>query len=228
TLGSRSHIQGEPDVQLLLFLLLLFLFLFLLLLSLFLLLLLLLFLFLLFAVVVVLLLFLLLPVPLPLVVAALVVALLLPLPLPLPLLPLLVLLVAVVVIMQRRDLESGYDPRAFEGLSDRRVRLGFVKRVYLTVTAQLAATAFLAAPIAVAGDAWLQAHAALMLYSSVGFIALLAVTFCWGDLLRKHPWNLVILAAFTSLESVSVGFMCAMYDLDSVVLCLAATAAVTA
>lgn len=104
-----------------------------------------------------------------------------------------------------------------------------MKRVYATVAVQLAATAVLAAPISTASKYWLQAHSSLLLYSTLGFVALSIGLVCGGqDLLRRHPWNIIILAGFTSLESVSVGFFCARYEAASVLWCIGITAAIAA
>mmetsp|Transcript_7427 Transcript_7427/g.18658 ORF Transcript_7427/g.18658 Transcript_7427/m.18658 type:complete len:244 (+) Transcript_7427:70-801(+) len=106
-------------------------------------------------------------------------------------------------------------------------RRNFIRKVYGTVGVQLAATAALAAPIATASDGWLEAHSALLLFSTFGFLAMFLLLFCGGaNLMRKHPTNLIILAGFTLLEAISVGFICAMYEAQSVLLCLGATAAV--
>jgi len=128
--------------------------------------------------------------------------------------------------MQRADIEAqaGANPRVH--LAVESARRGFVRKVYGLVAVQLAATAVMAAPIATAGDAWLEAHAALMVFSTLGFIALAVCLTCCTHLLRQHPVNLVILAAFTVLESVGVGFICATYEMQSVLLCLGATSAI--
>jgi len=106
-------------------------------------------------------------------------------------------------------------------------RHGFVRKVYGLVAVQLGATALLATPLATASDAWLEEHASLFLFSTAGFLALAVGLVCGlGHLLRQHPWNLVILGAFTALESVSVGFFCAMFEVQSVLICLGFTAVV--
>jgi len=106
-------------------------------------------------------------------------------------------------------------------------RRGFVQKVYGLVAVQLAATAVLAAPIATASTAWLQEHSGLFLASTVGMLVFIVMLMCGGQtLLRSHPTNLFILAAFTLLESVSLGFFCAMYEIESVLLCLGVTAAI--
>jgi len=106
-------------------------------------------------------------------------------------------------------------------------RKGFVQKVYGLVAVQLAATAAIAAPIATASDVWLQEHAGLLLFSSVGFLIFMVVLMCGGQqMLRKHPTNLLFLAGFTLLESIFVGFLCASYEMESVLLCLGVTASV--
>mmetsp|Transcript_4483 Transcript_4483/g.12349 ORF Transcript_4483/g.12349 Transcript_4483/m.12349 type:complete len:246 (+) Transcript_4483:87-824(+) len=132
------------------------------------------------------------------------------------------------------DVESGLYGRQ-SGAADsplvhmalERDRRNFVRKVYATVGVQLAATAAIAAPIAAASDGWLEAHAGLLFASTFGFLLMIPILFCCGaSLMRKHPSNLIILAGFTVFEAISVGFMCAMYEAQSVVLCLGATAAV--
>lgn len=106
-------------------------------------------------------------------------------------------------------------------------RRGFIRKVYGLVCVQLLATALLAAPMATASDTWLEAHSALFLCSTFGFLVLaVALTCGMSRLLRQYPYNLVILAMFTALEAVSVGFFCAMYEVQSVLFCLAATATI--
>merc|ERR1719215_68576 len=130
------------------------------------------------------------------------------------------------------DLESGLygQPGAGNRLVHtalERDRRNFIRKVYCTVGIQLAATAALAAPIATASDGWLEAHSALLLFSTFGFLMMFLVLFCGGaTLMRKYPSNLLILAGFTVLESISLGFICAMYEAQSVLLSLGATAAV--
>mmetsp|Transcript_32167 Transcript_32167/g.100246 ORF Transcript_32167/g.100246 Transcript_32167/m.100246 type:complete len:245 (-) Transcript_32167:217-951(-) len=132
--------------------------------------------------------------------------------------------------MQRGgDIESGRAPQSASPqvhLAVESARRDFVRKVYSLVAVQLGATAALAAPIAMASDVWLEQNAALFLASTFGFLILALSLTCCSQLLRQFPWNLVILAVFTALESVSVGFVCAMYEVQSVLWCLGATAAI--
>jgi len=132
--------------------------------------------------------------------------------------------------MYGRDIEAGARmPQASPKvhLAVESVRRAFVRKVYCLVAVQLGATALLAAPLATASGAWLEAHAALFMGSTLGLLALAVGLTCGlSHLLRQFPWNLVILAVFTALEAVSVGFVCAMYELHSVLLCFGATATI--
>mmetsp|Transcript_41883 Transcript_41883/g.91354 ORF Transcript_41883/g.91354 Transcript_41883/m.91354 type:complete len:248 (+) Transcript_41883:84-827(+) len=111
-------------------------------------------------------------------------------------------------------------------MAEESVRRAFVQKVYSLVAVQLVATAILATPIATAGEQWLQENSGLLLISTMAFLILAVSMGCCSHLLRLHPWNLLILACFTALEAISVGFYCAMYEMQSVLWCLAATGAV--
>lgn len=133
---------------------------------------------------------------------------------------------------RRGDIEAGFFNQAsaksqYVHLAVAGDRRNFVRKVYTTVALQLAATAAFATPIATASDRWLEVHSALFLFSTFGFLLMGLVLCCCGNtLMRQHPTNLFILAGFTLLESVSVGFFCAMYEAHSVLWCLAATGAI--
>jgi len=103
------------------------------------------------------------------------------------------------------------------------VRRGFVQKVYGTVAVQLCATAIIAAPIASAPRIWLSQHAGLMMFSVFGLLASSCVFCCAGHLMRQHPTNLIILAAFTCFKSIMVGFICSQYEMQSVILCFLAS-----
>lgn len=128
------------------------------------------------------------------------------------------------------DLEHGYDPRAFEAMPQDELRQSFVRKVYGTLAVQLALTAMIAAPIAVASDVWLSRNSHFMMLSLIGLLVFSVAGMCGGasSMFRKHPFNIFVLFGFTICESVVVGFTCAMYELQSVLSCLLATAAVFA
>jgi len=132
--------------------------------------------------------------------------------------------------MAYRDLEAGngYNPQAFEAMPDELLRQGFIKKVYGTLSVQLAITAVVAMPIATASDDWLEANQFLMGLSLVGLLVFCCVSMCGGanSMFRKHPTNLFVLLGFTLCESVMVGFTCACYEAQSVLLVFGITAAI--
>mmetsp|Transcript_4193 Transcript_4193/g.9136 ORF Transcript_4193/g.9136 Transcript_4193/m.9136 type:complete len:248 (+) Transcript_4193:61-804(+) len=120
------------------------------------------------------------------------------------------------------DMEMGHAPRL---QLDRR---NLVRKVYSTVAAQLCLTALIATPIATASASWLQQHAgglsSLSLWLTLG---LLFAGCCsrggMHGLMRRHPTNMVMLGVFTLAESIMVGLLCSMYEVESVLLCLGLT-----
>jgi len=121
---------------------------------------------------------------------------------------------------------TGQETKPLVHLAVESARRGFVRKVYGLVAVQLGLTALIATPIAMKSDAWIEDHFALFTCCSMGLLVLAVSLSCCSHLLRQHPTNLVILAAFTVMESVTVGFFSAMYEMQSVVLCLFVTAAV--
>mmetsp|Transcript_83258 Transcript_83258/g.193401 ORF Transcript_83258/g.193401 Transcript_83258/m.193401 type:complete len:244 (-) Transcript_83258:110-841(-) len=133
--------------------------------------------------------------------------------------------------MYGNDIEAGgrmhMSPQVH--LAVEHARRGFVRKVYSIIAVQLGATAVIAAPIAAASDVWLEEHTSLFLFSTIGFLALTMGLMCgFQNLLRQYPANFVILACFTGAEAVSVGFFCAMFELQSVLWCFGATAFIAA
>lgn len=129
----------------------------------------------------------------------------------------------------RADIENGfgYDPRVFIGLPEDAIRKDFVKKVYATLAVQLGISALIAAPISNASDKWLSANMHWMRISLLGLLSFSLVAMCGSakSMFRRHPLNLCVLLGFTICESVIVGFTCAMYEAQSVVLCLLVTTA---
>lgn len=123
-----------------------------------------------------------------------------------------------------RQSQSPYVCQAME--KDRR---NFIQKVYATVAVQLVATAVIAAPIARQSPEWLQANSGLFFFATMGtFVLLTSVMCCCSSVLRKHPGNLIFLAAFTCLEAVMVGFITAQYEVASVLTCMMAAGLVAA
>jgi len=126
----------------------------------------------------------------------------------------------------KRGVGLAYDPRAFDDArGSSLIRQGFVRKVYATLAGQLLLTAAIARPIGLASDMWLAEHSYLALLATAGFLvfALAAACGLQQKMMRRHPVNMLALLGFTLCESVIVGFTCAIYEAESVMLCLVAT-----
>ena len=94
--------------------------------------------------------------------------------------------------------------------ADAALRRGFVRKVYGILTAQLALTACVAAPMA-ASRAMRAAvvHSPLMYYAAVfGSLGVLLALFAYK---HSHPTNLRLLWAWTFMQAYAVGYVCASY-----------------
>ena len=109
------------------------------------------------------------------------------------------------------------EPPCAAAFAEYTVRRQFVRKVLCLVLLQLAITVSVACVFIFVhpvrnyvrpggGGTW-------VFYSSwaVALVMLIALT-CSSTLRRKHPWNLVALLAFTLVESVLVGSICAWWD----------------
>jgi len=96
------------------------------------------------------------------------------------------------------------------GTSVQSVRLGFIRKVYGILTAQLALTVLMGAffmlipPVRhfVVASPW------LIILSCIGTFGFLIALFCLKD---RHPINLQLLFGFTFCEAICVGAVCALY-----------------
>ena len=94
--------------------------------------------------------------------------------------------------------------------ADAALRRGFVRKVYGILTAQLALTACVAAPMA-ASRAMRAAvvHSPLIYYAAVfGSLGVLLALFAYK---HSHPTNLRLLWAWTFMQAYAVGYVCASY-----------------
>jgi FtsH-binding integral membrane protein len=108
----------------------------------------------------------------------------------------------------------------------REVRMGFVRKVYSILAAQLLLTCVVAAPITTVDTRWLQNHVWLLYMSvAVTLVTICAMSCCRG-VAQKYPLNYVLLFTFTGFEGVMVGFVSAAYTWQSVVLAAGITCAI--
>lgn len=112
---------------------------------------------------------------------------------------------------------------------DRSVRAGFIRKVYLILTAQLAVTTAITAAVSFSDPVRraVEAYPGVLIAAIVlSFGFLIALTCCPG-VARKHPTNMLLLGAFTLCESYLVACIAARYTPDSVLLAVGGTAIVT-
>jgi len=104
------------------------------------------------------------------------------------------------------------------------IRLGFVRKVYGILAAQLLLTVAVAAPLHLVAASWLQSHAWLLWAAvSMTFVTMCAMA-CCQQVTREYPTNYLVLFGFTIAEAVVVGFISASYTWQSVLLCAGLTA----
>eukprot|EP00928_Gymnodinium_smaydae_P031080 TRINITY_DN22934_c0_g1_i1.p1 TRINITY_DN22934_c0_g1~~TRINITY_DN22934_c0_g1_i1.p1 ORF type:complete len:245 (+),score=26.99 TRINITY_DN22934_c0_g1_i1:100-834(+) len=98
------------------------------------------------------------------------------------------------------------------------IRLGFIRKVYGILSAQLLLTVAIAAPISTRGPVWAKGHQWLLIVSSFVMLATMCSMCCCQRHLRRFPTNYVFLLILTGAMSVIVGFTSAMYTPESVLL----------
>eukprot|EP00928_Gymnodinium_smaydae_P083785 TRINITY_DN67022_c0_g1_i1.p1 TRINITY_DN67022_c0_g1~~TRINITY_DN67022_c0_g1_i1.p1 ORF type:complete len:243 (+),score=33.86 TRINITY_DN67022_c0_g1_i1:69-797(+) len=98
------------------------------------------------------------------------------------------------------------------------IRLGFIRKVYSLLSAQLLLTVAIAAPICTLGPVWAEANQWMLVISTVVLLATMCSMMCCQKQLRSFPTNYIFLFIMTCAMSVLVGFTSAMYTWQSVVL----------
>lgn len=122
------------------------------------------------------------------------------------------------------DAEAGCQAASF---SDQAIRMGFIRKVYGIVFAQLVLSIIIAVPVAVHAKTFGSASVAgLQLFSTVMLMVTLLAMFCCQDLARRAPQNYICLFVFTICEGVMLGGFCSQHTLQSVILAFVATALV--
>mmetsp|Transcript_34039 Transcript_34039/g.81695 ORF Transcript_34039/g.81695 Transcript_34039/m.81695 type:complete len:254 (+) Transcript_34039:91-852(+) len=120
-------------------------------------------------------------------------------------------------------------PAMLAGIRDVDVRMGFIRKVYGILGAQMVVTTIIASLITIYGEHLVRYNPALvtslMVVSMVMSISTMCVFICCPDTMRKSPTNYLLLLCFTVAESVMVGFICVQYTVQSVLVTLGITAA---
>lgn len=120
-----------------------------------------------------------------------------------------------------------YTEQRVNDIIDGEVRSGFVQKVYGILSVQLIITAAIAAPIAAQDPHWVAENVrtcqACMIIS---LVAVVSVGCCFQNIARQVPYNYLFLLLVTVCEAVVVGFICAMYTANSVILAVLETAGI--
>lgn len=103
------------------------------------------------------------------------------------------------------------------------LRLGFVRKVYGILCAQLLLTTAIAIPLAMQSVKWVSGHVWIMYASLGGMVACMCAMACCSSVMRTYPQNYIFLFIFTGIMSCVVGFTSAMYTWQSVLLAAGAT-----
>lgn len=106
------------------------------------------------------------------------------------------------------------------------VRIGFVRKVYSILTAQLLLTVAIAAPFQNVSQDWIMRNQWLLLVSVLASVSTMCAMVCCRDAARQFPTNYAMLFVFTTFEGVLVGFLSAAYTWESVLLAAGITVGV--
>jgi len=107
--------------------------------------------------------------------------------------------------------------------AEHEVRMGFVRKVYGILSAQLLLTVAIAAPFQYMSEDQVVAAQPLLIISSIVLVGTMCAMCCCPDTLRTFPCNYIFLGVLTSAMGVLVGFSSAMYTWQSVVLAVGIT-----
>lgn len=111
-------------------------------------------------------------------------------------------------------------------LAEQSVRTGFIRKVYGILSAQLALTVVIAAPISALGPQFARSHVWLLYFSMFMTLVTVCAMTCFPQVARKAPMNYVLLFTFTAFEGVLVGVISGQYTWQSVVVAVAMTAVI--
>lgn len=127
------------------------------------------------------------------------------------------------------DLESGdFFAEQFVAQQERAVQVGFIRKVYAILTAQLLATVLIASPfVFFLPPGWAQEHQGLFVVSAIAALAVIIAGSCNPSLFKTYPQNYLFTALFTVFEAITVGFAVSAYTADSVCMVFLLTMIVT-
>jgi FtsH-binding integral membrane protein len=111
---------------------------------------------------------------------------------------------------------------------ERSIRMGFVRKVYSILSAQLLLTAVIAYPVMQLPRRWIVEHMPLFYGVMALQIVFLCSIVCCQKALRTFPQNYMFLFGFTATEGVVIGLVCAGYTGASVAMAALITVSIFA
>mmetsp|Transcript_3500 Transcript_3500/g.5680 ORF Transcript_3500/g.5680 Transcript_3500/m.5680 type:complete len:263 (+) Transcript_3500:99-887(+) len=122
-------------------------------------------------------------------------------------------------------LNQAQRPNLLTKLTSVELRLGFVRKVYSILSAQLILTVAIGAIFQTADQAWLNYNLWILLLAVIVQIVAMCTLACNPDLGRRFPHNYFLLLVYTISYGIIIGFIAAMYTWQSVALAACITVA---
>lgn len=122
--------------------------------------------------------------------------------------------------------EEGYGGMG-SSFSDKAVRLGFIRKVYSILSAQLALTMAFIGIFFIPAVAGFARDNSWVLWTALGLsLVMMIALVCVPSIRRKSPHNLIFLGLFTVCEGWLVGAICSTYKVEEVLIAVGMTAGV--
>nr|KAG5700278.1 hypothetical protein BaRGS_022905 [Batillaria attramentaria] len=130
------------------------------------------------------------------------------------------------LVTEYTDDSSSGIVRSSNPFSDKEVRRGFIRKVFLILSVQFFINGLIIAAFLFI-ESWKQfalANRWLWIASSMSsFVLLLGMVCCCQDVLTKVPQNYILLFLYTTLEGISLGAISAHYKIDHVLIAIGIT-----
>lgn len=112
--------------------------------------------------------------------------------------------------------------------NDQSIRRGFIRKVYSILMCQLLVTFGVVALFVfhMPTQEWARRNPWLMIGTMIAVLVSTLMMGCFEDALRKTPSNFVFLGFFTVAQSILVGYICTVYDPETVMMAVGVTAVI--
>ncbi|KAG7168561.1 lifeguard 3-like [Homarus americanus] len=130
------------------------------------------------------------------------------------------------------DYESYTEPLASTGnmeFSDKSIRMGFIRKVYMILMAQLTVTFGMVAVFTLSADVntFVNKTPALFYVALAGTLVCIIALSCCGNLRRRTPFNFIFLGLFTVCEGFLLGTAAASFTKGEILIAVGVTFVVT-